>query len=432
LYGALAELRQCRSQSPSWWAVSDPLTPRLSFREQWGDLFYSLADLILQAAAVSTNPVKRESLLHESRQVMEQLKAAELAEYVDDECLVQNREQLRSINSIGGQTAVIYVIVFPHRCDLLLTSAGKIYYFSVPVGAQEFDQTVATFRRQLETRTRHDYLQTAGKLYSWLIAPWETRPEIHTIDTLIFVPDASLASIPLGALHDGERFLIERYAISMFPGLTMDDAGLRSSVDGNVLLCGLTDAVQGYEALPFIVPEMEYLNRLFPHSQLLLNDTYCHDRLATVFSERIFSIIHIATHGEFAGDTGNSFLLTYDDKISIDDMENLIRPLRRQGNPIELLTLSACQTAAGDDRATLGLAGMAYKSGARSVLATLWYVNDEVSSILMPSFYRQFIEPGRHQSKAEILRQCQVSLLKDTRFRHPCYWAPYILIGNWQ
>ena len=123
-------------------------------------------------------------------------------------------------------------------------------------------------------------------------------------------------------------------------------------------------------------------------------------------------------------------MLTYDGKLTLDNLEALIRPSQYRGKPVELLVLSACQTAAGDDRAALGLAGVAVKAGARSALASLWSVNDQSTSALITEVYHQLREHPTI-SKARALQAAQIKLLDDRRYRHPCYWAPYLLIGNW-
>ena len=126
----------------------------------------------------------------------------------------------------------------------------------------------------------------------------------------------------------------------------------------------------------------------------------------------------------------NTFILTYDTKLSLNDLEALIRPSQYRGRPVELLVLSACQTAAGDDRAALGLAGVAIKAGARSALASLWFVNDQSTSALISEVYRQ-LRQSPSVSKARALQAAQIKLLSDRRYRHPCYWSPYLIIGNW-
>jgi len=109
---------------------------------------------------------------------------------------------------------------------------------------------------------------------------------------------------------------------------------------------------------------------------------------------------------------------------------NGIGPSQFRGKPVELLTLSACQTAAGDDRAALGMAGVAIKAGARSALATLWFVNDQSTAILISQFYAE-LHRDSSVSKAKALQNAQLTLMGDRRYEHPCYWAPYLIIGNW-
>ena len=126
----------------------------------------------------------------------------------------------------------------------------------------------------------------------------------------------------------------------------------------------------------------------------------------------------------------NTFLLTYNERVNVKNLDQLLRESDRpRGNPIELLILSACQTAAGDKRATLGLAGLAVRSGARSTLATLWSVQDQSTAELMTHFYKA-LQPG--VSKAQALRQAQLKLLNSPQYQNPYFWAPFVLVGNWQ
>jgi CHAT domain-containing protein len=113
----------------------------------------------------------------------------------------------------------------------------------------------------------------------------------------------------------------------------------------------------------------------------------------------------------------------------MNQLEQIVGIGQYRDKPVELLTLSACQTAAGDDRAALGLAGVAVKSGARSALATLWFVNDQATALLVSDFYQHLKDSS--VSKAGALQQAQINILSDRRYRHPGYWSPYLLIGNW-
>jgi CHAT domain-containing protein len=232
----------------------------------------------------------------------------------------------------------------------------------------------------------------------------------------------------VAALHDGQRFLVERYAFVTAPGLTLvEPQSLTQRAAPEVLVNGLTEAVQDFPALPFVNEEMDELARVFGGARFLRDGEFRLPAFERALRGRAFSIVHIASHGEFDSDPKKSFLLTHDGRITLDRLEQVMKAARFREDPVELLTLSACRTAAGDDRASLGLAGIAVKAGARSALATLWYVNDQASSLLVADFYRGL----REQSKAHALQAAQRALLSDPRFRHPGYWAPFLLIGNW-
>lgn len=196
-----------------------------------------------------------------------------------------------------------------------------------------------------------------------------------------------------------------------------------------MLLAGLSEPRQGFAPLDYVPIELQRLRLLYP-GQELFNKDFLNATLEKDFGERHYSIVHIASHGQFEHDKTNTFVLTYDKVLDLDGLENLIRPSQFRTEPVELLTLSACQTAAGDDRAALGLAGVAVKAGARSALATLWFVNDQASTSLMSEFYSQ-LAGDQSISKARALQLAQLKMLADRRYHHPCYWAPYLLIGNW-
>jgi CHAT domain-containing protein len=136
----------------------------------------------------------------------------------------------------------------------------------------------------------------------------------------------------------------------------------------------------------------------------------------------------LATHGFFDGDHANSFLLAHDDKITLDRLQSTVGARRFTGNPLDLLVLSACETAKGDERAALGLAGVSLKAGAKSTVASLWPIADAATAILMKRFYEE-LRGGA--SKASALQAAQGALLSDPEWAHPAYWSPYLLIGNW-
>jgi CHAT domain-containing protein len=140
--------------------------------------------------------------------------------------------------------------------------------------------------------------------------------------------------------------------------------------------------------------------------------------------------VHLATHGQFSSSAQDTFVLTWDDRIRANDFSELLRTTEgNRKHPIELLVLSACQTATGDERAALGLAGVAVRAGARSTMASLWIVSDEATSLLMSKFYQELT--NKQETKAEALRRAQVAVLRDEHFSHPYFWSAFVLVGNW-
>jgi CHAT domain-containing protein len=186
--------------------------------------------------------------------------------------------------------------------------------------------------------------------------------------------------------------------------------------------------VQGFPSLPYVAQEVEAVRSLYQADQLL-NQEFQTEALEQELRESRYGILHIATHGKFSTDAKDSFLLTFDGKLTMNKLDQLIGLFRYRQDPLELLTLSACQTAVGDDRAALGLAGVAIKAGARSALATLWFINDEASAELISEFYRQLRDPA--VSKAVAIQRAQVKLLGDRVYDHPAYWSPFLLLNNW-
>jgi CHAT domain-containing protein len=198
-------------------------------------------------------------------------------------------------------------------------------------------------------------------------------------------------------------------------------------VDG--LTVPITRDGEQFPALPHVREEVDGLQKLFGGISLVDQD-FRVPKVESALEQQPFSVVHIASHGEFSGDVRKTFVLTYDDRLTLNGLEHLIRPSQLRDQPVELLSLSACQTAAGDDRAALGLAGVAIKAGARSAFATLWCVDDKASTDLVQDFY-EHLQKSADISKAKALQAAQVKLLRQPLTSHPCLWAPYLIIGNW-
>jgi CHAT domain-containing protein len=229
-------------------------------------------------------------------------------------------------------------------------------------------------------------------------------------------------------LYDGQHFLIEHYAVATVPGLRLVDPRPLSPEAREMLAVGMSQSREGFPSLPKVPRELAGIHRV-ENSTNLLNNTFTRRRFASELHEVNYTMVHIASHAQLGTDPSQSFVLAYDGSISLDDLEGGIKLARFRDLGLELLTLSACQTAVGDDRAALGMAGLALKAGARSVLATLWSISDEASGQLVVEFYKQLQNSG--MSKARALQAAQIKLIEDPLLGHPAYWAPFLLIGNW-
>ena len=402
----------------SSWSDEDPIRP----------LFFEQADLLLQRASLTEEqPVATPDLLA-ARDAIEAYKAAELRDYFKDECVDALQARLTKFDTLAANTAVIYPILFPTRMELLVSLPSGMTRIAVPVGAEALTKEVRLFRRTVEKRTTREYLPHAQQLYDWLVRPLEAEFAKQQITTLVFVPDSALRTIPMAALHDGSTFLINKFAVALTPGITLTDPRPLNREKVRVLTAGLTKAVQGFPSLPYVAEEIETIRSLFSSDQLM-NQDFLARRLEQELRDGRYGILHIATHGKFSTSVNDSFLLTFDEKLTMSSLDQLIGLFRFRENPLELLTLSACQTGVGDDRAALGLAGVAIKAGARSALATLWFINDEASAELVSEFYRQLRNPKL--SKAQALQLAQQRLLSDRVYEHPAYWSPFLLLNNW-
>jgi CHAT domain-containing protein len=247
----------------------------------------------------------------------------------------------------------------------------------------------------------------------------------------VFVPDGVFRNIPMATLYDGKQYLIENYRVALTPGLTLLSPEALQKKGLNTLFAGLTEIAEkpGLTPLLFVNEELDAVRSQVP-STVLLNQQFTLTDLQQTLQDNSFPIVHFATHGQFSSQFKDTFILTWNSFINILELEELLKKNDIKGTkPIELLILSACETAAGDRQAALGLAGFAVRAGARSTIATLWSVNDQASAALMGQFYRQLAT--QNVSKAEALRQAQLALLKNRWYRHPFYWSPYILVGNW-
>lgn len=400
------------------------------FREEIRPVYYALADVLLQQAKTMKDGEQQQAVLEETRTVLESMKAAELEDYFRDECVAAVRQRFTpSVAGLSPRTAVLYPVLLPNRTELLVHLAGGLQRVSVAVAAERVNTLALDLQKDLQILTRWQFAKQSGELYDILIRPLHPLLAQHQIETLIFVPDGPLRMIPPAVLKNGKHYLIEEFALAVTPGLDMTDTDTLPHTHMQTLLTGLSAGVQGFSPLPAVETEIKRISALYQQTVTLLNRDFALSKMEQTLSSDSYRIIHMATHGQFERDPEKSFLLAYDNKITMNRLESLLQQGNSEKRHIELLTLSACQTAIGDERAALGLAGVAIKSGARSAIASLWYVSDEATAELVVEFYRR-LQNG-NINKAEALRQAQRKLIGNKRFSHPGYWAPFMLIGSW-
>lgn len=406
----------CRRQSPS------------HFRETVGPVYFELADLLLKRSAFQSDPKKKQKDLEAVQNTLEEMKKMELQDYFQDDCVIAMKTRESALNRPLPGTAVVYPVLLPDRLEIIVTFPGVMKQYAAAVEAEELTAYIRNLRKKLEDPSSR-FLRYSQKLYDWLVLPFASDLARHGIHTLVFVPDGPLRTIPMAALNDGQAFLIEQYAVATTPGLVVTDLMPFSASDATILLTGITEGVQGFSPLPEVARELSEIRRVFD-AELLLNGAFNSEAIQKSLQLKPFNMVHIASHGQFGRDPAQTFVLTHKDRLTLDRLEMLMGLSHFRKEPVSLLTLSACQTAMGDDRAALGLAGIAVKSGARSALASLWSISDRATSLLVVEFYRNLKE-NPMMSKAEALQSAQNSLIQSVEWGHPAFWAPFLLIGNW-
>jgi len=391
------------------------------------DVRLELVDLLLQRAAEAKGEARRGDL-QLALAIVERSKVAELRDYFRDDCVDAWREKLERPEHVSPSAAIVYPIPLDDRLEILVLNRGDIVRFSTPVGSAAVETEARALRRHVVNRTRRRYRAPARRLYDWIVRPIEAHLTSVGVDTLVFVPGGALRTVPMSVLMDGDEHLVARYALATIPALELTDPRPIARDRIQVFLAGVSQARDGFAALSGVPEELEAVRELHGGT-ILLDEAFGREAMSRSLEENTFNVVHFATHAQFGGDASDSFLLAWDGRIDMNGLADAIGAFRYRDTPLDLLLLSACQTAEGDDQAALGLAGVAVKAGARSALATLWAVGDEATQQVVVGFYRALAEPG--VSRAEALRRAQLALLDDPVRGHPAYWAPFLMISGW-
>ncbi|GAB4230799.1 MAG: hypothetical protein Kow0049_12820 [Stanieria sp.] len=449
---------------------------QFDFRQEVKPVYLELADLLLQSEFTASeldslqlidsqrDLINNSDKLELARRVIESLQIAELDNLLADLCLIPTNTSVK-IDNLDPQAAFIYPVILPNRLEIILSLPGEsLRQVTVPVTEQQVNQVIAELydnldNSSLDNSARNIFytsnptpqeiqanletlLPLLKQLNDWLIEPINVQLQAKQIKRLIFAGNSSFEQIPLAALYDGRQYLIERYGVALLPSLQLINPAKIDREKLTIFAGGvsqsLTTKTEIFPSLPNVPQELEQIQQLFPNTKILLNQNLTTQALEKRLQDN-FTIVHLATHGLFSSQPEQSFILTGDgEPFTIEKLSELLN--QQPVTTPQLLVLSACETAMGDERAILGLAGVAVRSGASSTLATLWSVRDSSTAELMQQFYQNLKNP--QQSRLDALQTAQLSLLNSLRQNppfqelqslppHPYYWAAYVLVGNW-
>ena len=395
-----------------------------------GDIVSANTDLQFDVRD-SVEPVYRELMAllldkgqaTEALSVSQLLKLTELQSFFGDECL-QVELALTSTQQVRTKEAVINSLILSDRTYLILRLPdGTITSYPTMLSAKQMQSEIEQFRTKLEDFGTEAYLEPAQRLYNLLIRPMAADLARSEPTTLLFINDGVLRNIPMAALHDSKQFLVQKYALSTSLGLGLSTKE-RQKKEQKALVFGLTVKVPPFDSLPNVNAETEAVRDILGGNRFLDQEFTLANLEKQIIKQKNPSVLHIATHGKFRGTANSTFLQAYDRRISLQEFEDV---LLANTEPIDLLTLSACQTAAGDNRSTLGIAGLAARTGVKNVLASLWFVNDADTVPLIENFYSYLRQPDT--TKAEALRKAQLSLISRPN-SHPARWSSFILVNR--
>ena len=411
--------------------VASSADVQYSFKESVEPVYRRLVNLLLQSPEPSQDNLKQ------ARQVLESLQVAKLQNFLQQACQDSNLQLDKVIDTKDKTAAVIYSIILNDRLEVIVREPNNpnlYHYPSAKLSPQEIESTLNHFYKSLQEPGAYEEVQTDGqKVYNWLIKPIEERLEKSKIKTLIFVLDGSLRRIPMDALYDGEKYLMEKYAVSLALGLQVRDSMPLQRKKMKILAASLIDppkSVPGFSSLPGVAEEVKEIQKTGITMTWIADKEFTNQNFNKKLNTAKFDVVHLATHGFFGADRENTFVVTADGKLKIAEFDRLFRTQRKSANEgIELLILSACQTATGNDQEVMGIAGTTVQAGASSAIASLWDLDDQSSVPFIKEFYQHLGEPNI--SRAEALRLAQQALLKDPNYDHPRFWAPYVLVGSW-
>lgn len=370
---------------------------------------------------------------------------------------LQNAESLTNT-----KPAFIWINAYPDYIAITISTAKNTQYYALNVTRSEVLQEVTQLIKALQNpylSPESEYLPPAQKLYQWFIQPIRPALKIGNIDSLIFCLGKGLRTLPLAALHDGEQFLIEEYAVSRLPAFSLTDLTVSSLQNSSVLAMGASE-FQDLTSLPAVPIELTTITQDIWRGETFLNQEFTLDNLLNKVETDSFPIVHLATHAKIEpGELNNSYIQLWEEQLNLDQFPNLQK--YPGWSEVGLLVLSACETAVIDEQnnsinegVEMSFAGLALQAGVKSVIASSWDISDQGTLGLMAQFYQEY---KTSPTKMIALQKAQLALLNEKvhiqgqtlsnvrssvpipinlffnrqqNFSHPYYWATFTVIGN--
>ncbi|WP_298916668.1 CHAT domain-containing protein [uncultured Nostoc sp.] len=402
---------------------------QFTFRDSVEPVYRESVELLLKSQKEKSD----EKILEKARERIEALQLAELDNFFQEACLQGQRVALdQVVEKENATAAILYPIILQKELQVIVKIPKQpLQSYTTQISRPEVEELLVKLQKNLVDPTATKAVQThSHQVYNWLLKPIESELQKSRVDTLVFVLDGPLRNLPMAALYDGKKYLVEKYAIALSVGLQLLSPKPLVKQQLRALTAGLTKPPPGFSNFaPLFAIESEFdgISKAGISTTSLLDKDFKKKNLESKIGAAPFNIVHLATHGQFSSRLEDTFILDFDGEINVKDFDTLFSS---QGKTIvELLVLSACQTATGDKRAALGLAGAAVRAGARSTIASLWQIDDESTAMFVSAFYQKL--NSSKITKAKAVQLAQLQLLNHPNYRVPSFWSAYVLIGNW-
>jgi CHAT domain-containing protein len=404
---------------------------QFNFRDSVEPVYRESVELLLESQNGKPDP----KILEKARQRIEALQLAELDDFFREACLQGQKVSLDQVvdqNQNNSTAAILYPIILADELQVIVKIPKQpLQNYTTKIPQAEVEKLILELRRNLVKPTATKLVETQSQqVYNWLLKPIESELQKSGVNTLVFVLDGALRNLPMSALYDGKQYLVEKYAVALSVGLQLLDPKPLVQEKLVALTAGLTEPPFGFSKfgpLLGIKSEFEGISKAGVSTTSLLDGDFKKKNLESEIAAASFNIVHLATHGQFSSRVEDTFILDFDGQINVKDFDTLFRSQSK--TVVELLVLSACQTATGDNRAALGLAGAAVRAGARSTIASLWQIDDKSTAMFVSAFYQE-LKTGKI-TKAEAVHRAQLKLLRHPNYKAPSFWSSYVLIGNW-